>query len=684
MILVLLVSLFSATDTYSQSRKKKKADKIYAKGEYHKAIKYYKKALKKNKDRTEKVEINFLLGECSRKINRMKKVTSYYNKAAKKYPDPIVLFRLANSYKKKARYEDALETYKKYLELVPLDSIGQEAIESFHIIKEWTEHPTNYIVENMKDINSKQQDFCPGYDARKDYNDIYFTSTRKTCTGKKINDITGDKFTDLFVIKKNRKLEWEDPEPLDTLVNTIFDEGCPSLTPDSKRMYYTECKIERNKRVGCKIFTSTKNGGEWSIGEFLQIVKDTAISIAHPAINTDETILYYTSDMKGGFGGKDIWRSIKKDGNWSTPRNLGPDINTAGDEMFPYVREDGVLFFSSDRLPSLGGLDIFKATPDEKGKNWTVENMKSPINSAGDDFGIVFQGVKEKGLLTSNRKGGRGEDDIYSFEIPPIHFSITGKIQNEDSTLVLDSSIVRIFGSDGSAFNDTTNKEGEFNFQLKKNTDYVYAVYKKGFFNTKGKVSTYGYEISKDFDTLLCMKAMDKPIELPNIVFDFASATLKEKSKEALKGLVSTMVDNANIVVELSSHSDMVGTDEINMTMSQKRAQSVVNYLVENKIDKDRLVPKGYGETKPRKVSKNLAKKYDFLRKGNVLNETFILSLTEEQQEICNQLNRRTEFVVLSTDFISKSMKKQIESDKKDKANEKSKKKRKGRRNKRY
>lgn len=678
-IIYLLIVIFCTNSLHSHAqisqKRREKADKLYFNGEYYRAIKKYKKVYKRTKDKKDKAEINFLIAECYRNINNYRKVILYYKRCARRYDDPITYFHLGNIYRYNYKFDDARKYYKEYIEKAPTDTNGQIALNYLDTVLAWEENPTPHIVENFKEINTKRFDFCGAYDARKDFRDIYFTSTGNETKGKKISNITGEKYSDLFLLQFNKKHKWEDPEPLDTLINTEYDEGCPSLSPDAKEMYFTRCEQVAKKKMGCHIYVSRKNGGMWSEGEYLPIFKDSSFSAAHPAISADGNTLYFASDMKGGEGGKDIWYIEKKDGSFAIPKVLKTPINTPANEMFPYIREDGVLFFASDRINGMGGLDIYKATQNEDG-SWNVENMKSPINSTGDDFGIVFQGLNKKGLFTSNRKGGRGNDDIYTFEIPPVEFFLKGIVKEEDSTSIITGATIKLFGSDGSAFTDTTDENGEYEFKLKKRTDYVYAIYKPGFFNNKKKASTFGYKISNTFEDTVILESMQKTIEIENIEYDFGKWTLREESKEALNGLVRIMVENPTIVIELASHSDMIGNDEINIEVSQKRAQSVVDYLIEKGINQERMVAKGYGKSKPRTVSKSMAKKHSFFKEGKALNENYLNTLTQEQQDIANQYNRRTEFKVIATDFVSEKQKKQDEEE------EKAKKKR--RRNLRY
>ena len=392
-------------------------------------------------------------------------------------------------------------------------------------------------------------------------------------------------------------------------------------------------------------------GDTWSEPKNIGIFPDSLIA-AHPALAPDGNTLYFVSDIAGGSGGKDIWmvtRSTAGDA-WSAPRNLGPDINTTGDELFPFVRSDGTLYFSSDGLIGMGGLDIFKAVPQPDG-SWIVTNMKPPVNSSADDFGIVFAGTEERGIFSSTRKG-RGVDNLYSFEFPPLKFNVTGLVKDEKTGAPITSSTVQLIASDGSNLQAETGSSGDFRFALKPDVDYIFLASKRGYLNGKEKETTKGQEKSRDFMVTILLTAIDKPIELPNIFYDFNKWDLRPESMVSLDKLVETLNDNPNVTIELMSHTDSRDTEEYNDELSQKRAQSVVEYLIEKGIEPVRLSAKGYGESNPKVVDAEIAEQSPFLRIGTVLTEQYINSLPdEEQKEIAHQVNRRTEFRVLRTDY---------------------------------
>lgn len=661
--IIVVVLLVVSSGVYAQKKEKnptKNADKKFEVGEYYKAIKLYEKVLEKKKkklSKPKKAEIAYHLAICYDNINDSRKAATQYLKAIKgNYPDPIAVLQYADMLKMNEKFNEAIAEYKNYMSLVPDDPKGEAGLKSCELAQEWMNNPTRYEVEPFKDINTKMSDFCAAFDSRKEYRDIYFTSTREGAHEKQVNNISGQLFSDIFVTQLDRKEKWSDPVPLDTLINSVYDDGTPCLNQKANTMYFTRCRKEKKKNIGCQIYVASKDGGYWGQASKVEIIKNNendSISVAHPSLSADEKTLYFVSEMKGGYGKNDIWCVKKEGGGWGDPENLGPEVNSEFDDMYPYIREDGVLFFSSDRYPSMGGLDIFKAAKDSLGK-WGVENMKYPVNSIGDDFGITFQGKTEKGLLSSSRLMRR--DNIFWFEIPPLSFALKGSVKDLDTEDKIPGAVIKLIGSDGTMFRDTSNEDGYFRYKLKPATDYIYVVSKDGYLNFKGSISTDSLDRSKDFSKDIFLKPYKDPIELENILYDFGSAELRQESKLELNKLVEILNDNPNIVIELAAHTDMVGDDKSNLDLSQRRAKSVVDYLIEKGVSPERLQPKGYGESKPKTIDKRYASRFPFLKEGDILNEEFISRLmSEDDQQVANQINRRTEFQVTSSNYIPKN-----------------------------
>jgi peptidoglycan-associated lipoprotein len=651
-ILLLLLLILSIQESPAQKRKSERAYAAFNAGEYYDAIDLFKDTYSKTNtsDKTARANIVYMIAECYRLINDPKNAETWYKLAVKSpNPKPDAQYWLAESYKKDGKYLPAIDEFKKYKQIAPSDSKADQEIRACELSLEWMRNPEAYKVEELKDLNSKESDFSPAY-GRDDFGVIFFTSSREDASGNKTHGATGQGFTDIFESRIDKKSKWSTPLPVDG-INSEFEDGTPVLIGDYKEMYFTRCEAGKREKKGCVIMHSVKNGDEWSEPKNIGILPDSLVA-AHPALTPDSKTLYFVSDMAGGSGGKDIWVATRSGNGWSKPTNLGPDINTSGNELFPYVRDDGTLYFSSDGLIGMGGLDIFKAVAQPDG-SWVVQNMKAPINSSADDFGIIFENGNEKGIFSSTRKG-RGNDDLYAFEFPPLKFNITGLVKDEKTGAPITGSTVLLIASDGNNLQAETGASGDFKFVLKPDVDYIFLASKKGYLNGKEKETTKGQERSRDFMVTILLTAIDKPIELPNIFYDFGKWDLRPESMVSLDKLVETLTDNPKVTIELMSHTDSRDTEEYNYDLSQKRAQSVVQYLIEKGIEPDRLSAKGYGESSPKVVDASIAAQSPFLRIGAILSEQYINNLAnDEQREIAHQINRRTEFKVLRTDYES-------------------------------
>lgn len=622
-------------------------------GEYYKAIERYKKARKKEKDRAKRIEYAYNIAECYRTIGQYDYAAQNYKFAIRLgYPDTEALLHYANMLRITQKYEEATETYRTYLDSVPGDIRALDGIEAMRKTQEWVANPTRHIINPMKEINSRESDFSPVFVGGRD-NEVIFTSTRKAATGKKESMVTGQMYADLFRATFGvQRQKWEQPKLLDEnlIINTADEEGAATLSSTGEKMIFTRCRYDKSQPLGSELYSTSQSRASWSDPIKVEIFGDSIVA-AHPALSPDGSILYFVSDKLGGQGGKDIWRATAEGGTFSKAINLGPVINTDGDEMFPFVRDNGELYFASNGHIGQGGFDLFKAVQDDDGI-WTVENMGSPMNSSADDFGIAFVAGENKGMFSSNRKGSRG-DDIYSFVVPPKIYQIEAEIFNKENNSKLDGANMRIIGTDGTNLK-VRAKNGKFKMKLKPETEYVFAAFKEGFLRDKVAANTIGMADSKDFRFKMYLTPTDAPIKVDNINYEFGSWELLESSKLALDSLIEVLVFNPTIVIELMAHTDHVGGDQFNFDLSQKRAQSVVDYLIEKGINPDRLVAKGYGETWPKTITRKVANQYDFLKRNDELTEEFIMALPEAQQEITRAMNRRTEFRVLSSDFIEK------------------------------
>ena len=651
LLFTILLAFIAFPEVIAQKRKVEKAYSSFSAGEYFDAIYQFKNAYSKTKkaDKNTRTELVFMIAECYRLVNDPKNAETWYKLAVKSaYSKPDAQFWLAESMKKSGKYQPAVDEFRKYKQIAPSDARADQEIRSCELALEWLRNPQPYKVDELKDINSRNEDFSPAY-GRDDFGLIYFTSSRDGVTGNKTHGATGQGYTDIFETRIDKKGKWSTPVPVG-VVNSEFEDGTPSLSSDYKELYYTRCESGKHEKKGCVIMYSKKKGDAWSEPKNLGLLPDSLVA-AHPAISHDGSTLYFVSDLPGGFGKKDIWKVTRSGGGaWSKPVNPGPDINTSGDELFPYESEDGTLYFSSDGQIGMGGLDIFKAKTQPDG-SWLVQNMKPPINSFADDFGIIFEGSNQRGIFSSTRKG-RGNDDLFSFELPPLKFTVTGLVKDEKTGAPVTASLVQLIASDASNLQAETGSIGDFKFDLRADVDYIFLASKRGYLNGKEKETTKGQEKSREFLVTILLTAIDKPIELPNILYDFGKWDLRPESMVSLDKLVETLIDNPNVTIELMSHTDSRDTEEYNMTLSQKRAQTVVQYLIDKGIDAARLAAKGYGESTPKVVDPVIAKQNPFLKAGATLDDQYVNSLAnDEQKEIAFQINRRTEFKVVRTDY---------------------------------
>ncbi len=651
LLLIILLVTVTTVEVTAQKRKSERAYSAFSAGEYFEAIDQFKDAYSKVKksDKSTKTELVFMIGECYRMINDPKNAETWYKLAVRSsYSKPEAQYWLAESLKKNGKHQQAIDEFRKYKQIAPSDARADQQIRSCELALEWLRNPEAYNVEDIRDLNSRESDFSPAY-GRDDFSLVYFTSSRDDAAGNKTHGATGQSYTDIFESRIDKKSKWSTPIPVE-VINSEFEEGTPSFSSDFKELYYTRCEAGKRETKGCVIMYSKRSGDTWSEPKNIGILPDSVVA-AHPSISPDGSTLYFVSDIAGGSGKKDIWKVTRVNGGaWSKPVNLGPDINTPDDELFPYEREDGTLYFSSDGQIGMGGLDIFKAIPQPDG-SWVVQNMKSPINSYADDFGIAFENGSEKGIFSSTRKG-RGNDDLYSFDLPPLKFNVTGLVKDEKTGTAISSSLVKLIASDGSNLQAETGAGGEFKFALKADVDYIFLASKKGYLNGKERETTKGQEKSREFMVSILLTPIDKPIELPNILYDFGKWDLRPESMVSLDKLVETLFDNENVTIELMSHTDSRDTEEYNQDLSQKRAQVVVQYLIDKGIEPERLSAKGYGESTPKIVDSIIAAQNPFLKEGTILSEQFINTLsTDQQKEIAHQINRRTEFKVLRTDY---------------------------------
>ncbi len=625
------------------------ADEQMARGEYYDASRTYRKVynkLTKKEERKLRGEVAYKMAECHRRLSQSARASAAYQNAVRYgYEDTLLQLHLAESLHSEGRYQQAITAYEEYLKLRPDDKKALNGLAGAKIGAERGPR-TRYVVRQPKLFNSRRADYAPMY-YDKSYDRIYYTTTNEKVTGTHRSEINGMKKSDIWTASKNERGEWQRPEPVEGELNSEVEEGIVSFSPDGATMYLTKARREPNANTGVEIYTSQRSDASWSKPVKFEITADTISSYGHPAVSPDGQWLYFSSDMPGGQGGKDIWRINLVDKIGSL-ENLGEWINTPGDEVFPYVRTDSLLYFASDGHPGLGGLDLFCARLTPSG-GWSVTNMGSPVNSASDDFGITF-GEGESGFFSSNRGDQRGYDHIYSFELPELKILISGWVLDRDEEPV-PNAVIRIVGNDGSNQKQVARADGSFSFPLDRGVSYVMLAGAKGYLNSKREFTSDIAEEDAEYGVDFILSSITKPVVIDNIFYDFDRATLRPESKAALDEMAQVLRDNPNVTIEMASHTDRKGTDEYNINLSSRRARSVIDYLISVGISPDRLQSQGYGESRPKKITKKLAREHPQFKEGDVLTEEYILQLSPEDQEVADQINRRTEFQVLSIDY---------------------------------
>lgn len=650
-VLALLVLSLLLLAGCGAEKNMKKAEKFMAIGEYYDAASQYKQAYSKTppKERDRRGLIAGKMAVCYRKINSTPKAVAAYRNMVR-YNKATVDDRLelGRQLLKNGDYKQAAEQFRVVLDSMPDNVLARNGLLSAQQALAWKKQGSRYTVKRMDVFNSRRAEYSPMLSGDQ-FDQLYFSSTRNDATGDELSGITGTKNGDIFVSQKDDKGKWSKPEVVNGGLNTEADEGASCLSPDQREMYLTQCVTDPSYPRYAQIVKSNRSDAAWGKASSVELTKDTLSCFAHPAVSPDGQWLYFVSDMPGGKGGLDIWRVRITSAGYGGVENLGEPINTPGNEMFPTFRPNGDLYFSSDGHPGMGGLDIFIAHPGKTGR-YVLEHPGYPLNSQGDDFGMTFEGVKNRGFFSSNRNDGRGWDHIYSFVNPEIVQSVKGWVYEQEG-YELPAAQVYMIGSDGTNLKLGVKSDGSFEKELTPGVEYMFLATCKGFLNHKEELKVVPMNDSHEYVLQFPLASITAPVLIDNIFYDFNKATLRPESQTALDELVKLLNENPNVTIELSSHCDYKGSSAYNKLLAQRRAESVVNYLVDKGIARDRLSPVGYGKEKPKTIRKKLTEKLTWLKEGDVLTEEFIKKLDPEKQEICNQLNRRTEFIVLRTTY---------------------------------
>ncbi len=648
---MMLLTLLMSTGCSVKSRIEK-ADQAFASGQYSEAAGQYSRLYSKvpSSDRPLKARMAFQQAECLRLLANNRADAMYQRAVRLNYKDSIVYLRLAQSVHRNGKYAEAQKNYRYFLTKDSLSVLAMNGLIATEKTAEWKARPTRYVVRRDATLYKRNTlFFSPSFQGA-DTDVLYFSSNLSDPKKKQEpNKVTAQANAAIYSIKKDANGKWSKPD------NVFSDEfaqgndlGTPSFSSDGKNMYFTRAPQKADTKANVELLYSSRAGGEWTEPKALTVFKDSTITVAHPAISADGQTLYFVSDAPGGQGGKDIWKGKLEGTEVKFIENLGPQVNTPGDELFPVVRGDTALYFSSDGLPGLGGLDMFRAIP--KDSAWTVYNLGVPLNSNYDDFGIIFEGTREAGYFSSNRGERRGHDAVYRFELPEMEVVVQGVV-TDDKNVPIPDAMVRLVSSTGQNTKVRVRKDGSYRIRIDKDMECVMLATSRGFLNKSARLSTAGVTDSKLYTVDMTLPAVFRPVQLDNIFFEFAKWDLRPDSEAGLQELLGVFNDNPNTLIEISAHTDYIGNNEANRILSQKRAQSVVDYLIKAGVDSVRLITTGYGEEKPFVVDEPTAAMHSFLPVDTVLTQEFILTLKPEEQTVANQINRRTEFRVVRMNY---------------------------------
>ncbi|MBP9185953.1 MAG: OmpA family protein [Bacteroidia bacterium] len=613
-----------------------KADQVYMSKKYNSAATMYKRVYSKIKDEEQQASVNFKIAESYRLSNNFKQAFEWYEKLVNtKYPDPKILYSYGLLLKNYERYSDAARQFNDYLFEMPGDIAAIREVEACKIAGEWKLNPQKFSVDNVKQLNTDVSDYAPVITNGK----ITWSSSRSESTGNIIFEWTGQKCADIFEANFDGN-GFGSVTKSNGLINSNYNEGAAWVDSTNTTMYFTQCNGTDGKGLNCKIYVSFKQNNQWSAPQVLPFCSDS-FSVGHPTFTADNKRMYFASNMPGSIGEKDIYYIDYNPltAKWGTPINLGPNVNTIEDDMFPTVSADGKIYFASKGHFGMGGLDLFY-TQDSVGEFTKAVNLKSPINSGADDFGITFfnnngDAQKPFAYYTSNRDGGLGDDDIYSISIKPFTVLVKGVVLNKEDNLPINNAEV-IAQFDNTSLNAKTDGKGNFVTELALNKSISLTANKDKFF--KGLAELISTENIKADTTIMLTLYLnpipDEGVEftLQGIYYDLDKANIRPEAARVLDSLVFILSENPTITIELASHTDSRAPEDYNLKLSQKRAQSCVDYLLKNGINKARLKAVGYGETK-------------------LVNDcTDGVECTEEE----HQANRRTTFRVLTTDYKGK------------------------------
>lgn len=646
---ILLLMLIGNTVLLSNCKTKaslQTANKAFENKEYSTALGLYRSVYAAPQNRDEKEEACVKIAETYMLLDDAKNAELWYKKVtATQSKDAALKLALARSLKANEKYTEAIAEYEAYKKTAGATPEVEAEIAGCVNAQKWKNEKTRYVIINEKSLNTENAEYAAAYGKR---GTLYFTSDRTGMLNSDVYEYTGKMYSDIYSTTYKRNSKNPNEVKYDKIVsvqgiNTKYNDGVSTFYSKDNLMIYTICNDKNGKGMKCNLYSSTFDGTNWIESQVLPFCIDSFNS-GQPSISKEGTVLYFSSDMPGGFGGKDLYKVTynKKNQKWAQPENLGATINTDRDEVFPFIHPNGTLYFSSNGFAGMGRLDIFFS----KWVNnaWsTPVNMKSPVNSGGDDFSIVLDESTENGYISSNREGGRGKDDIYRFYMTPLIFNISGVVRNQETNQPVANATLTIAGSkDSTRTTITTDDKGFYKTTIVSNSDYRLLAAKPEDYYLDSKeetLTTKGFEASEDFrkDFFLEPLKIEDEFTLNGIFYDIDKADLRPASKVILDTLITLLNKYPKIKIEIGSHTDCRSDSSYNQQLSARRAQSVVDYLIEKQIKPARLEAKGYGET--RLVN-------DCACEGAVVSRT---CSDEEHQQ-----NRRTTFKILSKDYLKK------------------------------
>lgn len=630
------------------------ADAAFDRGGYFEAAADYQASYAKLKgDLEEKGRVCYRIGECYRLSRALAAAEEWYKRAVDlKWADdnPEVFMNYGMVFMGQGEFDNAVEQFEAYKKAGGDASLANTMISSCNAAAEsLIVNDSRFVVEPLVMVNSPSFDFAMAFSDKRG-EEVIFASSRSSATGSGEDPITGESYMDLFTAEVDRKGKWSIPEPLGNTINSPSNEGGVTLDSKFKTLYFTRCLIDKDNNYPCDIFTAQRTGSKWGAPEEFPIVDratDDSSQVGQPTMSPDDQFLVFVSDMQGGQGGKDLWYIQWNDASqeWGSATNMGPGVNSASDEYFPHIRKNGDLYFASDRPGGMGGLDILKATWKGDGMNFeTPEFMEYPINTASDDFALVYHPKEEKGYLSSDRPESKGKDDIFSFAMPPLEFDYAAYVYDYDTGMPIEGASVTVTGSDGESVSVNTDDEGGAEgggWSIGSESTYSVDISKEGYISAGDQFSTVGLSKSTNFikEYLLREVVTNEDYPMPLVQYEFAKADLvvnaECNSRDSLDYLVDLLERNPTFVISLEAHTDTRGGTAANDELSQRRAETCVNYLVERGIDRQRLQPLGRGESMP------------------LISDAEIAALaTEEEQEAAHQMNRRTVFRITSFDYV--------------------------------